>query len=411
MISQIDNTGFHSAGKLIDEKKDFSDIDIHGFSQLCSLLIFSDKISVNEFESDGIIEKSSKALDLLIPRIGDNIINFHGKTEKDFYEICETAAISCANELDGMEALFDGKGVVGVAPTGLTEAQKKQRYSYLEIVNETNEDKLLEWKDIGRRNKMEGAIVYMYASSPELRTSTQRLLNKIEHKGQKITDEQIYELNAFLRCELNNSFALFYDSIYTPSIGRGKIVLKHYNHLVNHINQTLTQRTIEAINLKEKALNIPITRKLKLPPVQFYLLDKAKGKPLQMIDWALEAREHASHLRKEIRKITKAENTISALKDPLQFESERQTRISQIQSKMKPAIDEFIYRLNITVNLRGFGKLVDGDVNPYQIDISDYKKSICRATKGTLLTEFADYTLEHYKDEKIDSLIKLFYNV
>lgn len=381
---QIDNTGLHSASKVfLNEKrtKDNCKIeDIDGLVQLCLLVIFSDKIFVNGFETETIIEKTDYILDFTNKYDLKDIIQKHDKEEERFYHICEKASRRAAEELIVGGFVCDEKEVLRVAPDGLDEKLKNIRYGYLDIIKRTAD--LEEIKAESKLDKMEGAVLYMLASNTDL-------MKVIDGFG-SMSKNKKYQLNAYLRVILNNEFARDYGTFYAPAVVRGRILDTSYNNVLNRFSEEIRKKLMQASQKSVKAL-----------PLEYFLLEKAQGDPIKMIETALRVREKSKGLRMAFGKILTATQHLDALEKGKMIANVDE-EINHLASNLEIKFGQTGQKGQLLRALSGF--LIEAPMSK----IKQYLKMEGKETKVTLITEISDAQIN--QKGNINSYKELFYN-
>jgi len=283
--SQIDNSGLHAIDKILKEKvlsknklNKYTDID--SLLHICVLLIISDDIYLNHYETDRIIERSDNLLKILKSE-GVNNITFIYPDEKDFYTLLNENAKNAAIELQNKSfSTIDKEMILSLSPDITHQEMESRKNLYEHLSKGTLE--LQDLKGKARKNKMEGAVDYMIASNGLLREQ----ILKISRNHKLVTTEDQYifsqQVNAYLRVILNNKFSKKNGNLYAPSIGRANLIHQSEKKIINLNGKPLENGNHVTIPY------IPLERKL---------LKEAKGNPYKMLETALIIRDKAKKVR------------------------------------------------------------------------------------------------------------------
>jgi hypothetical protein len=272
----IDNTGLQSAGQCLDGQARH-DHDVRGLLQLATLVIYANKISFNGFEDTEIAYRSGQIVNQLRDiGITDDILTISHVNEAEYALACKTAADSIAAELcDNFNpSEFE---VIGGEPPDLPRGLRERQVAFVTLAREKHESpRLQEVKENALKDKAIGAVEYMLACSPALREAIARLC------AMDLRDWHIYQLNVFLRYQLNHVLAEQYFSTYAPAIARADLVNRR------------SQYVIEALgNMLDKTVNDLRGEPLGVPSTLAALLQRSKGEPRAILS---EARAfHRNH--------------------------------------------------------------------------------------------------------------------
>lgn len=291
MKTWIDNTGLHSAGKLLLGTKNKTISDGLGFVQLATLIIFSDEIVFNGNEFKDVADRSEKIIKELNNGLDENI--FKPLFDKpNYFNVVKETAIECAKQLPIIN-LYD-VNTSFLRPDNLPENIIQDENSYLEIaIKSKSSSELDDLKEKYKNDEAAKIIHYMFADCKELRTSLKQVYLKNE-----LNQSQLSHIHFYIRCCINQNLALKMKAKYIPSVERQQI-MRSENDIIFKLDEL-----IKKIVRKEK-------QPTNLPSFAIYLLNKSKGNPFKLIEESVKAREKAKLLRKKFTELISNENSLS----------------------------------------------------------------------------------------------------
>lgn len=283
----IDNSGLQSAAQCLDGRASRShDYHVRGLLQFATLLIFSDRLSLNGFEDPGIAARSAEIIQQLEGLgITKDIVSVSPVTEAEYALGCQTAADSVADVLVGSFNPNEHLLVAG-EPPDLPRGLRERQVAAVSLCSEPDESaKLHRIRKTALKDKAIGAVEYMLASSQPLREAVKRAVGFHTQWG----DEQSYQLNIFLRYHLNAALAEQAFSKYAPAVARAELIQRDSQYLVEALQELVDHVAQE---LRGGSLGVPSTL--------VALIQRSKGEPRALLKVAMEFRQHSGPLRRAL---------------------------------------------------------------------------------------------------------------
>jgi hypothetical protein len=277
-----DNTGLHAVRQCLNGKAD-NDGDIRGLLQFATLLIYGDRMQVNGFEIPVISERTEElvhALALMTPN--QTLLEIAPITAQEYAEACTAAADRAASDLP---FVFnpDEHIHLRLGPPDLPRELLDRQVNCVRLACLTDEsDELSAIRQHALADRAVGAVDYMFATSAGLR----RAVSTMVSAHAQWTDQHSYQLNVFLRYQLNDQLGACRSAIYAPAVGRAELIHKRHKFvteaLVGELDDVLTE-------LRGTPLGIP--------SVSAALVSRSKGEPKAILVESLEMRERARSIR------------------------------------------------------------------------------------------------------------------
>lgn len=376
MRTWIDNTGLHSAGKLLLGAKNKSEFDVKGLIQLATLIIFSDEIIFNGFEIDPIAQRSNEIIEKLFKEGLKKEIIKPLYDEEKYFEVVKETALECATKLP-----FDFPNHVDpyfLRPANIPPNIIAAETSYLDIaINSKSPSELEELKNDYKKERAAKIIHYMFADCEELRSSLKKV-----HQKNNLTQPQLLQIYFNIRYCINQNLASGTGANYTPSIGRQQIMRYEYDFILNKLDDAL-KNVVRFYN--------PRTN---LPSFALYLIIKSNGNPIKLIRESFKAREKAEPLRRKFAELISNKNSLSS-----------ESKLN-IEKEIKDLSVELKVELNITKGSQ-LSDAIDFSIPLPFFDKSEIKKlrQYCsRHKKITLLTEVSKEII--YNEIKVETNFK-----
>lgn len=275
----FDNTGLHCVGRVLDRRAQGT-LDVDGFLQFASYLVFSDAVHVNAFEQIAVGARTAEVCDALAEfGLPPDALVRCAATRDEFLLACDQAADVCLHWIDlTFRPSEDSSTVVPEMP----RREWDLRQLLDEAVRGTRDE---EW--VTKFEREEGAhpatlaSLYMVTRNAALRDATQGVVNSTIW-----TREDTGRLDTYFRVFLNDMLARQHGAIYAPSVDRARRVRTERKLVVDLVLRQL-DRVAAARSLDTTAL----------PALVRLLLQRGHGEPEGIIEAALEQREKTQVLR------------------------------------------------------------------------------------------------------------------
>jgi hypothetical protein len=286
----IDNTGLQTAFQCLDGwANPHYDHSVRGLIQLSTLIIFGNQITLNGFEDGNVATKSQEAVERLQTlEIDQETLRIEPIGKEEYGLACYTAAESIAAEL--VESFNPAEHMLlGGEPPDLPRGVKKRQVEFIRLASEPEGSPLLtRVMETALDDKAIGAVEYMLASSPQLRSAVVDLIASYPDWE----DPYSYQLNVFMRYHLNDALADQCFSKYAPAVRRAELIDRRHQYVLDALSSQLDDAVAE---LRGEPLGIP--------SVLGALLQRSKGEPEAMIKVAREFREYSTALRNALEKL------------------------------------------------------------------------------------------------------------
>lgn len=296
MKTLIDHTGLHSGLNPI-LKETCKEIDLQGMLQLCLLIIFSDEILVdNRKEKTEVTNFTELAIDNLVNLgLEKEVFRFTNFSEVDYDELYKLGAKELADDVNFMFAP-NMKDLSGLYPEGLNNNFLKTQTEFARLASNASDAQITEIIDEWKSEKTVTLTDYLIAISPDLKSAIKYYVEQ----NPSLTNEELYQLNIFLRFRINELFASRKNATHTPSIARAKLIRKGENFLIQKVQSKLDNiiREIKGVG----AL---------MPSIIEYLILRSKGNIFKLLEITLELRVKAKPLREKLDDILKTSDLSS----------------------------------------------------------------------------------------------------
>lgn len=282
----IDNTGLHSAS-LAANGKARGRVDCRGLLQLCTLLVFADRIKLNGFEPRFVADPSREAVSEFNRLIDEEVLKVVDVPESAYRMACEEAASGAAAEVsdsfqlneDSILGPLSEDFIHGLEPE-IPDRHQQAVLGFGALLKPNVEAQELENAATSSlEQKAVGAVALMVASSPGLRSA---LLAKTEQWEQR----DLLQLAGFLRARLNSVLSEQLDSKYTPAVARASQLRRRSDFLLSRFTSHL-QGIAEDLR----------GRPLPFPSVATALMERSRGEPKALIREVSQLRTATSDLR------------------------------------------------------------------------------------------------------------------
>lgn len=278
----IDNTGLHSVGQCL-VRAATGDHDVKGLLQFATLLVYGDSLGVNGYEPMGIASRSKYIVDHLVGLGCPGSAVVIKPVSRDLYALACKSAAAEAEENLLLSFNPQQEALLGCEPTNLPLGDYERQIHFPQLLRLKDDSaQLADTLVTALDEQSVGAVDYIIASSGLLRC---RIRELIEHFS-SWTDLNSYQLNAYLRCELNQALADRYGAEYTPAVPRAQLVNRQCHHVLNSLDDVADSVVSE---LRGSSIGVP--------SVIAFLVSRCKGDPLGVIEEALRLRQQTEALR------------------------------------------------------------------------------------------------------------------
>jgi hypothetical protein len=309
MRTWVDNTGIQSAGNFFSDHPQRTEDDLKNLLQLANLMIFSEGILYNDFEPEQVREKTNSAVGEIFKDLDKNII-FPVQDRIQYFDSAIQTGEECSSEIQHIDYSIDNNNL---RPHSMPSTIVNEECLFVDSLRK-GPVKLF---DDGEDYKQQGSakiIHYLFSTNEKLRNSLREIGNP-----DTISKGALQNIYFYLRSSMNQNLAYNNNAIYVPSSGRQLL-----------IRQRMQDSVVDKIN--EIVPNFYLS--LPMPSVQAYLINKAKGDPRKLIEFALITRDKAGPLRKHITLLLK------------KFNGESDESYSKITSALKKISEAFLYEIN-----------------------------------------------------------------
>jgi hypothetical protein len=283
----LDNTSIHSVGRCLEGRGQGA-IDVSALLQLATQIVFVEALRFGSYESKPSQERSDHIRTQLIES------GLHKKSIVSYGMDRDVVALACSNAVHRFEADLewvaptadpDRAALMFAQPEGIIHAEVIGRVHGLitQPIDPVKIDEILN-KSYLQERKSTGSDEFMLVSSIPFLQTIQRIARE-----RTWTMEHTHELTVYLRYYLNQEFAASHSSVYAPSIARARVVRARTNTLLEQLEKEIGKVAQEY----EPTL-------LNLPSLADVLVRKGRADPKGILIEAIEAREKARPIRRDL---------------------------------------------------------------------------------------------------------------
>lgn len=278
----IDNTGLHSVGRALDSIAR-GPVDVDGLLQFATLLIFSDRIQISEYEANEIARTTREYCHGLFSLgVSADSLVISPITSDNYWAACLEAAEICAEQLP---FTFDASAgpTVGMHPDMPSSELTEQMGIIRSVGTCYPEDEEVERLASSQElRKATFAVRYMLLKSRNLRDEVEKIVNRVLPSDV----DAIARLEAHIRMYLNYALARQQGALCAPAVARARTIRNHRQNVVGMVLGRLDE-TLASLGRGS----------LGFPSVVSALLKRSKGDPQGLMYETLVLRDLAAPFR------------------------------------------------------------------------------------------------------------------
>jgi hypothetical protein len=285
MRIQIDQTGFHSAGRCLDHVG-LGTIDVRGLLQFALEIIFSEEIIVSGFESGGVLGRTETLVQRLRSEgLDSEAVQIRPYTIEYYAKVCEEAATRFADDFEyafSVETVYESTSLLALRPDLLPHELAVEENVHALIKSDRSQQELEEIAETSLQEKAVGSIAFMLSRCHPLWLKVRNAA-----KSDLWTPQTTQQLVAASRYYVTDSLAQSEKALHTPAVARAELLRASNKAFISTISSIVVDA---AEKFKSKPLGIP--------SLSDVLVQKSKGDPVAVIAGAIRYRAMATDLRK-----------------------------------------------------------------------------------------------------------------
>ena len=293
----LDNTGFGLAGSVLLRDPCANINDIEAFINLCTLVVFSEKIRINGYDIESTIDLSLKTINQLKKMgIDNDLLDIGNLSPRPIMDVCDYVAQQLSQNLNFEFNPEKEHNIDGTTSRSISPERMKRQTEYMSMLLMTEEERK-NYAYISIMNEgMYGAVNYVFGNESFFDTF-KRYIKK--HPSFCQNSDMQYLLNVLIRYRINESFAERQSLYYSPSLQRARLV----KDIECFYHSSIPQYTIQSLNkVLTEISNEYLQSNQEIIPITKYLLEKSNLNPFKMIEESIKLRFQAEPIRKLLTK-------------------------------------------------------------------------------------------------------------